>query len=631
MKKIFLFISLLILAFLISCDASIEIIDSTTSTSSTQANNSNITTTSGSTVDTNFYREVDFDLEFDAGIGIASIYQSIEDGAYYIVTESRVGYTIANAYMVLSDGTKELIDDISDFLIANGVVKIEVNFVPGVALEGFSLDAESYNGYYLKYNYKMQIHVQPIPYNASNQVYRFYSSNPETIEVTNQGRVTVKGIGTAAVTVVSLEGNFKKTIQFNIQDGTTTLKDSLAELDYSEVDLVGNRYDDNSGQASEFISAASSQLSNSIIAVGKSKYDSDQNIALIKKFDRDTGSIVATLNIDSSNQYFSEELFEVEYDPASNLYFTVGYAIENDGDGKKGVLVKIQEGITEITDFITLEGIVLKNNDETIENNTVYTDVAVYNENIYVIGFMEYWEGGILGILEETLVIPFIHVYNSDLDFVESVIMENVVEFTSISLNPYSGALVISGTEENSTFIMEWDPETNNKFLGYYSSQTGARIIDVAAVSETLYVAVGNSQIEDKDISFVVTYVKQNEALREVNQQTNEMYEGNYVTRVFVHNGFISVIGYAIETTGSIFDRIHWEYSTITNFTYDLEVMDGTRFFNGNNSDGKGTKQRFNDAIITDFGELIGIGQSNYSDADITSAYIQFDLDSRNK
>lgn len=68
-------------------------------------------------------------------------------------------------------------------------------------------------------------------------------------------------------------------------------------------------------------------------------------------------------------------------------------------------------------------------------------------------------------------------------------------------------------------------------------------------------------------------------------------------------------------------------YSTLTNFTKDLNIINsGVKYFNGNTDSETGTKQKFNDAVITEFNIIIGVGESNYFNGDINNAYVQFEV-----
>ena len=51
------------------------------------------------------------------------------------------------------------------------------------------------------------------------------------------------------------------------------------------------------------------------------------------------------------------------------------------------------------------------------------------------------------------------------------------------------------------------------------------------------------------------------------------------------------------------------DYALISYYDNNLNYIDGYRYFSGNVKD---KKQRFNDAVTTQFGNVIGIGYSNY-------------------
>lgn len=210
-KKMFIFIVILLMSTLfISCTGEIDF-----------TYDNPITTVSGST-DTQedaFARKIDFDIDFDLTQGLVSLYRSVENGLYFIVTESRLSNTIQSAYLVLEDGTRQAIEDIEEFAIANNVVRIEVEFSPGVPLEGFELNATNYEGYYLGNSYYMQIEPIFYPENATNKKIKYFSSNTSVASVSNMGRITIKDVGTAVISVVTLEGNYKKTIHLDINDG----------------------------------------------------------------------------------------------------------------------------------------------------------------------------------------------------------------------------------------------------------------------------------------------------------------------------------------------------------------------------------------------------------------------------
>lgn len=585
----------------------------------------NITYDDPNSTEIEFIREVDIDLEFDATQGIVSVYQSIENGLYYIVTESKLSNTIKSAYLVAADGTKTLIDNIEEFAVTNDIIKIQVDFEPGVPLVDFELNAQSYEGYYLGNDYTLQIKTKFIPEDASNKKIKYFSSNTSVATVNNYGKITVKSDGTATISAISLEGNYKKYITLAIKDGKTILKDSLGALDYLESNLVGNRYDDNSGQASSFKSAVLNEDQDQFIVVGVSKYNDNQNISLFSRYSFKSEVPNAVLNIDKENNIFSEELVSLTYSSNLAAYYSVGTYKESKNGYLSSLITKVVEVESGNQNLLVQEQIVQTQVVE--KTNRYYTSVATIDELVYAGGYESKLINDVLGIGGTLVYTGFIDVYDQNLNFIKTIVVEDAVKINVLKINPFTNNLVLAGTRESNTFIAEYNPLEETYNYGFYSNIENAEFVDIVVVSEDFYAAVGNGSIEDKAVSFVITFSKVGSNLEAINTIKNEMYEANYVTRVFYNNGVISVLGYAEHTTTKLFSKTDWIYSTLTNFTTDLNIINnGVKYFNGNTDNETGTKQKFNDAVITDFNIIIGVGESNYFNEDINNAYIQFEV-----
>ena len=578
----------------------------------------------------NFTRDIEVRVNGVDNI-IAGVYEYAENGFYYILTESRLGFALTNAYFVLENGSKQLIEDIKEFAITNNIIAIEVNFEPGVALEGFTLNSNSYNGYYLGNPYYINLKSTPIPLNATNPKIRYFSSKPNIVSVSNSGVLMVKGVGNVLISAVSLEGNYKQTLQMTIKDGQATLKDSVVNNDLTENTIVGDRYDENSGQSSVFNGVTFNSNKSEIITVGKAQYNNQQNIALISKFGAKQGSTNSSLNMDSKNEFYSEELLDVDYDLESTNYFAVGNLAETSSSKNSGLVVKFKENTLFSPSRLQLEKVQRYSyvGSDITNSDAFFTGVQVNNGFVFISGYLRFYKTEFLIPVEWRA--SFIMVYDLDLNLERVIWFNNYVEsavgLTSMSINEFNDNILLSGfTNTNATFIAEisFEESKTNVIVGYYSNIENAQINDVIAISETDYVAVGNGIINRKEVSFITTFGLINGEFQSFNSVKNEFFNATYANKVFSTNGIITVIGYAKE---NVFLNTK-EYATLSNYDYSLQYLSGKIFFNGRADvfSNKGHKQIFYDAVIDDFNLIVGVGASNYNFTNQYNGYIQYNV-----
>jgi hypothetical protein len=576
---------------------------------------------------TNLNWDVEFESNIDVAEGFFQIYKSVEDGLYYIATRSRAGQSLKRAYYVLGDGTRELIKDLTSFAEVSGVKKIYVEMTPGTPVEGILINTTSYTGYHLGNNYNLQIKASVFPQNADNKTIKYYSSNPDIASVNNFGKVTVRRAGNAIINVISLEGNYKKTLNLNIRDGLAIAKDSVSLNDYSENKLIGSRYDDNSAQGSSYRSViVADEFETEIIAVGVRSLSNKQNISLLQKFSINSEVSRSAVSIDPQNIYFSEELNDLaRFDETT--YIAVGSLVAKDNELSKGVISKVVEvsGATNQS-VLNLDKTEVYTDSFT---NIIYTSVAVIDEIIYVSGYKSTTSSSFFGFAQTVRSEAFIHVYDKNLKLIR---LKNygtdVSVFTRIKKNQFNNKLLISGRNDRSTFIGEIDSNLNAVF-GYYSNTRNSTINDVIAVSEKEYVAVGQGVVgDDKVVGFISFFNRNQDKIQSSNYKLSEIHLNTYFNRVYFVGGLLSVLGYSYNEEGGVFGLLknQFEYSTVSNFDLDLSYVTGLKYFNANTKDGKGTKQRFNDGIIVGHNTFIGVGQSNYFNKDVVNAYIQYNV-----
>lgn len=331
------------------------------------------------------------------------------------------------------------------------------------------------------------------------------------------------------------------------------------------------------------------------------------------------------MNIDEQNNIYSEDLEEVTFSKNLNAYFAVGnYKMESDS-WVAPLITKVTEQQSNDGTSLFQEEFYLKPEEENV--NVVYLGVVERDGFVYAGGYEVLFEGGFIGIGTTKTYSSIVDVFDEDLNLVNTIYLTELETIENVRINEYTNNLIVVGSSEGKAVIVDYNPDDEVARIGYYSNIENSVFIDAAAINETSFVAVGNGTIDDKNVSFVNTYSLINDRVSLVNTVKNEMYEANFVTRVFVNNGFISVLGYAVETTGGLFSKVNWEYSTLTNFTFGLNLINnGVKYFNGNTDSDTGTRQRFNDAILTDFNIMVGVGQSNYYDSDRENAYVQYDV-----
>jgi hypothetical protein len=578
----------------------------------------------------NFTRTIDLRVN-GADNAIAGLFQYVENGLWYIATESRTGLALQDAYFVLQDGTKQMISNIKEFALTNNIIAIEVNFVPGTALQGFTLNANNYQGYYLGNTYTMQLKPTIIPIDATNKVIKYFSSNSSIISVNNEGKLFVKGVGNVVISALSLEGNFKQTVQMSIQDGKAVLKDSVVNADLSQLTIAGNRFDENSGQSSTFRGVTFNQTQTEIITVGSAKINNNQNIALVSKFGIKEENTNSSLNIDSSNEYFSEELNDVVFDQESQNYFAVGSVKLNSNSKNRGLLVKFSENQSFSPSRLQLNKVTTYNYTQSDfpDSDAFFTGVQASDEYVLVSGYLSRYD--ILNPFSTSRA-TFLMFFDLDLNLMSTLWFNNyingAIELSSLNINPFNSNIIVTGNTNNATFISEISFLNSELVVksGYYSNIANAKIIEVATLSEDEYVAIGNGVINNKDVSFVTTFSLVNGEFQAYNSRKNEFYDGTYANKVIASNGMITVIGYAKEN--ELLNLNRKEYATLTNYDYSLRYLNGKVFFNGNVElfSNKGRKQKFLDAVITEFNTLIGVGESNYNLVNQYNGYIQYNI-----
>lgn len=572
-------------------------------------------------------QRVEIELDFDPTKGIVTLIESSETGLYYLATESRTGNILKEAIVYYSDGTSKIVTDLREFAIANNIIKVVVDFESGVPLDGFELNANNYNGYYLGNSYKLQIKTRFSPENASNKTLKYFSTNENVVSVTNQGELTIKSPGFATITVLSLEGNHRQQLIISIKDGRSILKDSLSSLDIQEEKLLGNRYDDNSVQESTFESATIGSFENEFIVAGYSNITNDRTIATVSKFSFFSTIPSARLNLDSEDKYYSEWFYTIDYSASENVFYAAGKYQATEDSEIGSLIARISEVKNEEISAFRVDKIVTRS--EGIER--VYTNVTSDSNFVIAVGY--YYESNssfflnLFGINGKQ--VGFIDLYDHDLTFIKSINLNNANKYDVVKINPYNGQVILSGNNDTSAFILEWDYTTDEFKAFYYSELLQPEIIDVELTSPSNYIIAGNGVINDKKISFVGRVIKTDAGEFLIsNSVKNEIYQENFAVRVFFHNGIISVLGYGADTisTGILRSRDE-EYSIVSNFNERLEVLgNGVKFLNGNTVGDRGTKQRFNDAVITSFSQMIGVGRSNYFNKDYDNAYVQLDI-----
>lgn len=566
----------------------------------------------------------DVSLDFDATKGIVSLYESIENGVYFIITESKAGNTFKEAIIYFKNGTQQTIKDIQEFAITSDILKVKVEFQPGITLEGFKLDADSYTGYYLGNDYTLQITPQFYPEDASNKTIKYFTTNDSVASVNKFGKVTVKGPGTAVISALTLEGNHRQDIQMNIINGKTVLKDTMSMQDYNEQNLIGTRYDENSVQESSYKAVEIGKDRSFFVAVGTSKVDNDRSISLFSKFSMFSEMQSSRANIDPQDLIYSEELNELSYSFDQDAYFAVGSYKTSKNSKIGSLIVKVSEDITTDQTAFVIEKLVQT---EIESRDRVYLDVIANAGFVYAIGYEIEYTGGFIGIGEKKVQRGLIDIYDSNLEFIKTINISEAEKYTAIKYNSYNNRFVLASKTTSSTYLLEWDPVTQVTSAGYYSDIPDAVIVDFTIVDDSTYIAVGNGVVNEKPISFILKIIKSNGNLIPANSVKNEIYSENYAVAVLYNNGIVSVVGYGAERTGNIFGYTYWEYSIVTNYDKNLsQINNGVKFLNGNIDDKRGTKQRFNDALITPFNQMVAVGESNYYNKDYNNAYIQFDI-----
>lgn len=553
---------------------------------------------------------------------LAGLYQYVEDGLYYMITESKTSSVVHNAYQVLSDGTRILIEDLRRFSLAYGLEKIEVVFEPGVPVEGLSFSRTQYIGYYIDRPYTIQLDYSLIPSDATNNYVKFISSNPSIVSVDPFGKVTVKKSGNVVVSAISLDGNIKATLQMNIKSGSAILKDSVRNDDLIEEPLIGTRFDDFSGQGSIYNDVVLNQTQTKLIAVGASTYTTNQTTAMIYRYPLFSSNHDSALNSDSANIMYSEELVSVEKKPQEDEYYAVGNAIVQSGNKRSGYLVSFRNVSTVDSTTLALNDAKLfsKNNEDVF-----FTDVTYFDSKIFIVGYRRKND---ISTLFQDVYTSFIVVYDELLNLVDEITFNDIRTLDVIKRSSSGKVLMVAGVQNTSTFIATYDLNTEQLNKAYFSNIQDAKITDFDFISDVEIIAVGQGIINTRTSAFTTRFAFINDSFQSVNTVKNEFFDHTYASSVHIANGVVIVVGYAkYKENIGLFNNWDWEYATVKTFTTGLEFINAKSFYNNNHIDNKGIKQRFVSSTLSTYNELFAVGGSNYVNLSYDTAYIQYNID----
>lgn len=573
--------------------------------------------------------------------GIYKVYKYIEDNTFYIFTKSRVGNAIQNAYQVLKDGTKKVIENINNFLIDKNIAHVELDLEPGVPVTGLELSGRTYTALFLGNKINTRLSYNILPQDASNQHVKFFTSNKEVLEVDGRGNITIKKAGTATVTVITLEGGFKEMCLFKIEDGEIKRKDTVEFDDYTSNALVGNRYDDPSGQESKFTAVTKGPFGDGILAVGTRTLRQDEYVSVVYYGIAERNGI--TVEIDPGNTIFSETLLAIAYSDYDEHIYTVGHAQLQSESSHSGLIGRFKFVDAELGKEIEPVGI-----PKTYQNSDVYTQflsVVAVEEYIYAAAIEFNDPGQGFKTTEPRTSNSYIYKFDHDLELIEKTLVPGLNRISKIGYNEQAELIYFVGEDKNGVGIMgEFFYGNTKEFrTGSTSMTQGIKFNDIIPVGKQTYVAVGEAIVNGERKANIHRFTLDSNEVKFNSTVTNfNLHDKTYNIASFnsllFNDGIVSVVGFAelfVEEKAIWYNPTTWfnrwsgivMYGLAINFDVDLHYVSGFKYFN--DQENKGKRQAFNDAILTSGGTVTAVGYSNYSsedNADVWYGYIQFDV-----
>lgn len=592
------------------------------------------------------------DVNVDWGGFVISCWQSLENTFYLFATQTVAGRTISKAYQVLKDGTKKVIDDISNFLLDNNVSSISIETEPAVSVTGISLSPSTFECYFLGNTIKTSLEYHVLPSDATNQNVKFFSSNSSVCAVDGRGNLTITQPGSATISVYTVEGGYKAYSCLQIVDGKSLQKDTVEYGDGSDFNLTDSRYDENTHeQSSVYTAVATSTQTKTVLAVGTDNR-ADEATTGVLYYDiptADNPSHHADLQIDQLGSYFSTCLSDVVYSDSSHRFYTAGWALGKRDGITTGLLASVEEVVSK--DYSTIvqpKGFVTKASDN--GDNIEYSCLATLGERIYAFGRRFYDSGK--GIIDTSTPYSYsiMDIFDLDLNFISTSKVAVMGTVKNCCVNPYSGTIALVGTEpnendvsENKLRIAQFDPNTNVTIYGGISKYANMSVSDVKPVSEESYVVTCNvAESASKTRGMIWAMRVSDGALaisqvKSVEMSADGNYSSTYASAVVVADGTVSLLGYATGTRKYdkwrwwIFaDTVSWDvtYGIVVNFDSEMKYISSWRYVGA--VENQGHHQAFLDGCINKDGKLVAVGWSNYFNSDNSTKtnfrYMQTDV-----
>ncbi len=221
----------------------------------------------------------------------------------------------------------------------------------------------------LKVGEQLQLLVTVLPSNASNTAVSYQASN-DNVEVSSNGVVTAKKVGTAVITATSEEGAKSATITIQIVENAPDT--GLSANDYAEK-LSESAYSDSSLSSNEKYGLSSS-------SVGVNQDLIVEKYGKVKDSEVDTVYETASVSLEQIKSYFptAEKV---------NNYYQIQTAIlmaKNENAAGRKVKIKLPEGMVEVDSSLSEDtsAFVLENLDGTyFEGNNTTLSIKILDLN----------------------------------------------------------------------------------------------------------------------------------------------------------------------------------------------------------------------------------------------------------
>ena len=549
----------------------------------------------------------------------AKLVKDIEAESYYFITETKTGKAIAKAYQKLKDGSEVLINDFSNFLLDSNIASIRLETQDAISIEQFTLNYSEFKGYWIGKTFSFQIEPKFYPQEPTNSFVKYFSSDTSIATVNHNGLVTIKNKGTVTISALTLEGEYKASCMVKIIDGTTQLKDSAGYVDYEKYELIANRFDDLTNEKSVYKQISLSDKTNYALIGGEaSNGSSGTYVSLMygRAYQSSTSFDGNNVQLDPSNEYSQENLFDIEYNPINGKFYILTInRTPSVSNTWKTILYTFEEQYDNLTNTYYLT------------NKTTHLLDGIHYQTTFVGETAYCWSVSSNGTLQ---------CYNIE----NGTFYDLGVEVDDIN-NAYrdeeNNRFVLCGDSSSRAYIAIVNNDLTDVSIAYSTVVGTSTFYDVTWINESHIVAVGGGYKSNaQGVALIQSFILNNDTLETMNYKLVESEtdtEINYFSNVYYENGYIGVIGTTSWTAtaddfwGSLFGKKeNYMGGTVSVFTTSLQFVSGKKYFNMQKDTGK--LSVFQNALSLGNGTYVCVGKSNYkTNEDLSNGYIQYNIE----